>query len=671
MSSRLIIFCAWLGAVAPLRPAVAADAPAPAAPTSVTITDDGMKWNEYDGSKGEKLRSGNRLFRQTGLTRNYALTLSESQTKQADGTWKNTNASVGMPQPIEGNWYHSGFFGVNGNGQNLLAADPQVEIVETGAQGLLDITWDHPLAKIRARFVMQPGSDHILMEVAWEAQPALKTLTIGFSCYPEGFRVSEPDRLAGKPLDRHMITAGRDVEQVKTVDLDLGSEWWQYYQDNTLEKSPTYGLGGAALEFVPEQLDKATVEVTSYPVAITVTPKLAGGRARFALWDFNGTANAAALKTLQTEAPGVRAGMTGDPWLPAAITGLQPADENARLDALAKALGKRGGGKRAALRQQVTALNVQRVVFLDNRSFAGETALRQAISDYRLAYWQAQRPTVKQVRTLFLAGPWAYAWKLDEAARGAWGSDAVKQGGYIWKYWSGNFLTYFPATLEELLGYDVVVLADLPQDPFTEDKRQRLADYVKNGGGMLVLGGGGGAVAGVAAGAAAAGAGGRRLRPGPERAAVGRDRGGGAAAGEGGRGAGDGPLAQPAQPAAGRGGVDDRGVRAVCGVRAGRGRAGGVCHGDRLWRGAGGADGVLGYAGLAGYGGEDIGMAGAGAVGERAIGWPAAAVSRAGRGEGSPGRGPSRREPSRWLARPRGRGGPGRVSGSRPRWCPR
>ncbi|HEY3396118.1 MAG TPA: glutamine amidotransferase [Armatimonadota bacterium] len=485
MSTRPLVLCAVLALLSPLRPLLAADAPPPS-PPPVTITDDGMKWSEY--AEGKK-RQGNRLFRQTGLTRDYALALHEEQTKQPDGTWQNTYSSVGMPQPIQGNWYHGGFFSITGNNLNLTATEPTVETIETGAQGVLDFTWEHALAKVRVRFVLQSGSDHLLMEVRWEPKPDLKTLAISLSCYPEGFRVSEPDRLAGVKLDRHMLTADRDVEQVQTVDLNLATEWWQYYQDNTLEKSPTYGLGGAALVVLPEELDKVTAQITDYPVVINLNPQVARGRCRLALWDFNGTANSAALKTLKDEAPGVRATMAADPWLPTAITGFSPAAEGQRLEALGGALGSGQSGKLSALRQRVATLNAQRGAFLDNRSFAGESALRQAISDYRLAYWQAERPTVKKVRTLFLAGPWAYGWRLDEAARAAWGADAVKQGGYIWKEWMGNFLTYFPATREELLSYDVVVLADLPQDPFTDDKRQRLADYVTQGGGLLVLGG--------------------------------------------------------------------------------------------------------------------------------------------------------------------------------------
>jgi uncharacterized membrane protein len=452
----------------------------------VSITDDGMAWYEYE--EGKK-RQGNRDFRIGGMKREYTLRLHINQTKQPDGAWKTNYADIGMPRPIEGNWYHSGFVRLHANNQFIQVTDPEVEIVETGAQGLLDFKWDHALARFRIRFVLQSGSDHLLMEVRWEAKLELKSLRISFVCYPQGFRVSEPDRLKGVGLNRHMVTAERDVEQVTTTDLNVATEWWQFYQDNTLEKSPTYGPGGCALAFVPEEIEQATARVGDYAVELTVTAKPVGGRARFAIWDFNGTPNVIALKTLREIASAVRKAMTGDSWLPTSIAFFDAAKEFARLDELAKSLGKSAEPKIASLRQQVAAIMSQRGEFTTALSFAEEANLRKKIAAYRLAYWQAERPALATVRTLFLAGPWAYAWRVDEAARKKWGPNSVRQGGYIWKYWAGNFLTYFPSTLEELLCYDVVVLADLPQDPFTEDKRQMLADYVKNGGGMLVLGG--------------------------------------------------------------------------------------------------------------------------------------------------------------------------------------
>ncbi|HEY3416909.1 MAG TPA: glutamine amidotransferase, partial [Armatimonadota bacterium] len=418
-------------------------------------------------------------------------TLNNEQKKQADGSWKTSYAGVGMPIPMEGNWYHGGFFGITANGKPVMITDPKVEVAETGRQGMLDFTWEHPLVTIRARFIAEPGTDHLLFELRWEPTPELKTLSINLVNYPQGFRVSEPDRLQGKTLERHLYTAERDVPQVQKVTLNLPAEWWQLYADTVLEKSPTYNPGGpCGLALLPEDVQKATVDITGYQVSVTAELNPTSGRARFILWDFSGKSIVNAKKLLTEQTPALRERLQRGSWLPTTLTALNASAEKTRVEQLGKTLGKPGAAKIAALQQQIKTLgDLQAALTGSAKPLKDEGDLRSALTKYRIAYWQAERPTRQRVRALLLAGPFAYTWKIEPAMNLAWGSDSVKRGGYIWKYWAGHFVTYFPSTVEELLGYDVVILADIPQDPLTPDKRQMLTDFVKWGGGLLTLGG--------------------------------------------------------------------------------------------------------------------------------------------------------------------------------------
>ncbi|MHB9026374.1 MAG: glutamine amidotransferase [Armatimonadota bacterium] len=459
-------------------------------PSQVTITDDGMTW--YNPPEKPELRHGNRLFRfETGGQPHYGLRLSVSQKKGADGVWVTTGTSVGMPVPTEANWYHSGFLGFAANGKPVTITDPRVEVVETGKLGILDFTWEDTLVVIRARFIAEPDTDRLLLELRWEPTPELKTLIAGFNCYPQGYRVSEPDRLQGKSLERHVYTAERDLPQVQKATLNLPAEWWQIYADQTLEKSPTYHPGGpCGLAFPPEDVQKFTVNIGGYTVSPVAELNPAGGRARFMLWDYSGKSIAAARKLMTEQAPALRERMLRGAWLPTTLSALNIAAEKVRVNGLAKALAKTGAVKIAGLRAQLAALSgMQAALASSTKPLKAESELRAALTQYRIAYWRAERPTRQRVRALLLCGPFAYTWKIEPAMNLAWGSDAVKRGGYSWKYWAGHFITYFPSTVEELLGYDVVILADIPQDPLTPDKRQLLADFVKWGGGMLTLGG--------------------------------------------------------------------------------------------------------------------------------------------------------------------------------------
>lgn len=467
----------------------AADAEAPAkALPAVTITDDGMQFQE---PHKPDLRYASRLFRfNNGGPQNYGISLTLDQHKQADGTWKTRHSYVGMPIPTEANWYHSGFFSINANGKDIHDRDPIAEVTETGSQGVLDFKWDHPLVLMRARLIAEPGSDHLLLELRWEPKPELKTLGVSFSCFPQGYRPSEPDRLAGKKLDRHAITTTRDIQQVQTAKLNLPEEWWLLYQDNTLEHSPTYGPGGCGLAMLPDDVEGATVSVTDYPVETKVIFKAASGRARFALWDFLGKRDVVAKQTLIAQAPALRERMQSGSWMPTAVSAFTATAERQRVDQLAKDLGKPGAKRVTTLREKLAALEAQLAALPSaTQPLQTERDVRAALIQYRTLYWQAERPVRKSVRTLILAGPFAYAWRVEKIAKAVWGNDAVRRGAYIWKYWIGHRISYFPSTMEELLSYDVVVLADIPQDPLTQDKRQMLADFVKLGGGLLVLGG--------------------------------------------------------------------------------------------------------------------------------------------------------------------------------------
>lgn len=461
-------------------------------PPSVTITDDGMEFREPYKQGEQEARYGVRLFRfNNGGPQSYGISLVLDQRKQADGTWKTVHSYIGMPIPTEANWYHSGFCALSANGREVQDRDPQAEVADTGQQGMLDFSWDHPLVFARVRIVAEPGSDRLLLELRWQPKPELKALHTTFSCYPQGYRPSEPDRLAGKKLDRHMVTAEREVQQVQTVALNLPAEWWQLYQDNTLEKSPTYNPGGpCALALLPEDADGATVTVGDYAVQTDVELKVAVGRARFALWDFSGKSDLQAKQLLVEQTPALQKRMQSGNWLPNSISSFDAVAESQRVDNLSKEVGKPGATRVVALRKQLAAITGQRAALASAADpLQAERDLRRALTAYRKLFWQAERPVRKTVRTLVLAGPFAYAWRVAQVSKSVWGPDSVRQGSYIWKYWIGHRISYFPSTMEELLSYDVVVLADVPQDPLTLDKRQQLADYVKLGGGLLVLGG--------------------------------------------------------------------------------------------------------------------------------------------------------------------------------------
>jgi uncharacterized membrane protein len=482
------LLCALLLAIV----AVGAAEPPPAA---VTITDDGWRFAEpYQPGR----RYVNRLFRFGGLAQGYGISLTLDQRQQPDGGWKTVSSYVGMPLPSQCNWYHSGFTGLSANGASMQNSEAQVEIVETGRRGMLSFTWDHPLAKVRLRLLGEPGSDHLLMEVRWTAKAGLKRLVVSFASYPQGFSPNEVSLAKGETLERHLTTALCDQRQEQTIKLTLPDEYWQLYWDATLERAPVSASGGgpAGLALVPAEVKQVTVKLGSYTVETIVElpadPELLedAGVAHFALWDFTGKSRPAALERLREAAPVVLERMTKGSWQPYVVSEFDLARQQAELAALAQALGEPGQPAVALLRQELADLDsYHRALPTTEQPMEVELGFCRKHTMYRDIWWRAARPTRTQPRVLVLSGLFGYAWQVPELVRQHSGASAVHEGVHAWKHWVGHRVSYFPATTEELQTYDVIVLADFPQDPLTDDMRTLVRRFVRDGGGLLVLGG--------------------------------------------------------------------------------------------------------------------------------------------------------------------------------------
>ncbi len=90
------------------------------------------------------------------------------------------------------------------------------------------------------------------------------------------------------------------------------------------------------------------------------------------------------------------------------------------------------------------------------------------------------------MRILHLRGPFHEAYRLPEAAKEL--NAELKTGSYrIFVY--GPSLSYFPGSYPELMGFDVIVLNNVPIEAIDEQSTQYLADYVEHGGVLLVIGG--------------------------------------------------------------------------------------------------------------------------------------------------------------------------------------
>lgn len=465
----------------------------------VTITDEGWQV-EQDPAKPEDRTRIRRFHIRTGGPWKYSLTFSLPQKKDPEGEWQTIRSELNMQDPCYGNWFSLSDLVANGRSIHDRDGQADVEVVETGARGMIDFHWEHPLVVARTRFIADPGADHLLMEVRWKPRGNLKSLALQLDCYPQGFGVAWEDHLNGLKRERCITTPVRDIPQVRKANANPANEWWFLYHDLTLEKTRRGNSFSSpcALLVLPEDLgglednsEPVHLDVGDYTVSTVVDLDPGGGRARFALWDGFGDQTFSQSKAhLLAEAAGVRERMAKGSWLPAAVQNLNIAAERSQVENLARQLGKKGAERLNALRQQIERLATQQqALATGSEPISAERELNSTLARYRTLRWQAERPVRKEVRTLVLAGPTAYAWQVEKIAKKRWGSNSVRRGAHNWRYWIGHRVNYFPGTLAELYSYDVVVLADFPRYPLAPDQQQWLADFVSQGGGLLILGG--------------------------------------------------------------------------------------------------------------------------------------------------------------------------------------
>jgi len=90
-------------------------------------------------------------------------------------------------------------------------------------------------------------------------------------------------------------------------------------------------------------------------------------------------------------------------------------------------------------------------------------------------------------RVLFIRGLWADFQGLDEALTGRTNIEVVN--GWMKRTALGESLGNFPASYEELLSYDVIILANVSGAMLGDVGEEMLADFAKAGGGILFLSG--------------------------------------------------------------------------------------------------------------------------------------------------------------------------------------
>ena len=188
--------------------------------------------------------------------------------------------SLGMTQPTTCNWYSQGFLDVQVDGESLKDYPATIVPVRAGGpDALATATWKTDKGVVRVHFLLRAGDDKLVLRAEWDCAQTPTSVVLRALCYPSWFYGDK---------DRWAVTAQREVQHTKTLDLDVAAEPWIFYHDRA--KPPPKAYGACALMYCPEEAAGAQVQVQSYPNWTTVSFKPETGHGTIALWDFTGAA---------------------------------------------------------------------------------------------------------------------------------------------------------------------------------------------------------------------------------------------------------------------------------------------------------------------------------------------------------------------------------------------
>jgi uncharacterized membrane protein len=404
-------------------------------------------------------------------------------------------------------WYQNDTFTVSVNGVPLRtnAALTNTHVVEQGASALVETTLVSKTASVRLRFSYHPNQEGLDVQAALlpseppllqgegaggEARPQL---SLDLSCFPAFFTAWNKRR-----GDRWVTTPTRSLEEPREPGLDLKSptwksqsrleplalpqENWLFYYDKIFNSPDGNGRGVCGLIFLPEQLQKAQVNVTDYGLGTTLTGNPGQSPLAFTLWQNTAQDWAPQLQRFPALADAARQRLQ-DPtnFLPQTLVGFKIGAEVDALKPLTEVAEYR------KLVAQAEALGLTISALEPERSVEEEPAVLAQLTDYRRAVWQASRALNRPRRLLVIEGPDYPCWQLDEAAT-ADGALQIDKSYFSTDY-RGDRFTTFPATEAEMLRYDAVVLVNVSATPLRASGEALLKQFVTNGGGLLVLGG--------------------------------------------------------------------------------------------------------------------------------------------------------------------------------------
>lgn len=294
---------------------------------------------------------------------------------------------IGMPQPVDCNWYGGGFFDVQLNGRSVgTTLIHSLTGRSSGARGTADFVFDTSEAVVRVRFVLEAGGDCLYAQVLLEPKMEIRSVRLATRCYPSAF-VSD--------ADRHVLTPTRDYAQGERAELDVKDQWWALYYDRIFDSgyiSPTHqGVGPCAVVWLPEQTEKAGFTVGGYGIDTSFTLKPGLRDFRFVFFDYAGKKNEAAMADLRGRAARLRQALAAFSFTDPTLARWALAEKQAEIQ---QALASLPDDREAAARYQRWAAELEAQLKLVRTRSSG-AIMAEANAARTIGLWERGLPELR------------------------------------------------------------------------------------------------------------------------------------------------------------------------------------------------------------------------------------------------------------------------------------
>ncbi len=293
--------------------------------------------------------------------------------------------NFGMPRPARCNFYAGGFIGIVINGKDAVRHRVvDMQVIETGPRGSLQLVFAHPDATVGLRLAMLPGGNHLLALINWTPREGatIDTVQVKLTCYPSYFTTFNK-----REGDRHCRTPRTDEPQGKSLAIEPAQDAWLYYYDTVFDVAKGEGEGPCATLLASEGLTGGSVYLGGYGVSTTLNYNPAAGQARLGFYDFAGRTNADAQAYLEASGAADLAELQALDFRPEAVRTLDLAKfraETERYLAEAKDDGQALRPKLDALLRQLTEQSAKATA----GDWQAEAALSKLLRDSDDLLWK-------------------------------------------------------------------------------------------------------------------------------------------------------------------------------------------------------------------------------------------------------------------------------------------